>query len=127
MSIELAMPKLGLTMKTGKVSKWFVAEGAMVALDDQAQGAEQVKHAAMTFAQETFDATAGAAFGALGGAATAAGAVAGGTKGAVSGSVDGVKKMADAGADVAYAATKEVTKGGNEVLRRTLRRPEDEA
>lgn len=34
MSIELAMPKLGLTMKTGKVSKWFVAEGAMVKQGD---------------------------------------------------------------------------------------------
>ncbi len=30
MSIELSMPKLGLTMKTGKVSKWCVAEGAAV-------------------------------------------------------------------------------------------------
>lgn len=28
------MPKLGLTMKTGKVSKWFVAEGAMVKQGD---------------------------------------------------------------------------------------------
>ena len=34
MSIELAMPKLGLTMKTGKVSKWFVAEGAAVKQGD---------------------------------------------------------------------------------------------
>ncbi|SDF20077.1 dihydrolipoamide acetyltransferase family protein [Desulfovibrio legallii] len=34
MSIELAMPKLGLTMKTGKVSKWFVAEGAAVKKGD---------------------------------------------------------------------------------------------
>ncbi|MFT4302148.1 MAG: 2-oxo acid dehydrogenase subunit E2 [Desulfovibrio sp.] len=34
MSIELAMPKLGLTMKTGKVSKWFVAEGAIVKQGD---------------------------------------------------------------------------------------------
>jgi len=33
-SIELAMPKLGLTMKTGKVSKWFVAEGAAVKQGD---------------------------------------------------------------------------------------------
>ncbi len=35
MSIELSMPKLGLTMKTGKVSKWFVAEGATVAQGDE--------------------------------------------------------------------------------------------
>ena len=34
MSIELAMPKLGLTLKTGKVSKWFVAEGAAVKQGD---------------------------------------------------------------------------------------------
>ena len=34
MSIELAMPKLGLTMKTGKVSKWFVAQGAAVKQGD---------------------------------------------------------------------------------------------
>ena len=34
MSIELAMPKLGLTMRTGKVSKWFVAEGAAVKQGD---------------------------------------------------------------------------------------------
>ena len=34
MSIELTMPKLGLTMKTGKVSKWFVAEGAAVQKGD---------------------------------------------------------------------------------------------
>ena len=34
MSIELAMPKLGLTMKTGKVSKWFVAEGTAVKQGD---------------------------------------------------------------------------------------------
>ncbi len=35
MSIELSMPKLGLTMKTGKVSKWFVAEGATVSQGDE--------------------------------------------------------------------------------------------
>ena len=47
--------------------------------------------------------------------------------GAVSGSVDGVKKVADAGAEVTFAATKEATKGGTEVLRRTLRRTEEDA
>ncbi len=30
MSTELTMPKLGLTMKTGKVARWLVAEGAAV-------------------------------------------------------------------------------------------------
>ena len=91
------------------------------------QGAEQVKHAAAAFVQEAFDATAGAAFGALGGAATATGAVVGGVKGAASGTVGGAKEVVDAGADVAYSVTKEATKGGAEMVRRALRRPEDDA
>ena len=35
MSTELTMPKLGLTMKTGKVARWLVAEGASVHQGDE--------------------------------------------------------------------------------------------
>ncbi|HIW01657.1 MAG TPA: E3 binding domain-containing protein [Candidatus Desulfovibrio intestinipullorum] len=35
MSTELTMPKLGLTMKTGKVARWLVAEGACVHQGDE--------------------------------------------------------------------------------------------
>ena len=34
MSVELVLPKFGLTMKAGTVSKWFVAEGAAVKKGD---------------------------------------------------------------------------------------------
>jgi precorrin-6B methylase 2 len=104
-----------------------MAEGFAVALEDQAQGAEQVKQAAKAFAQQAFDATAGAGFGALGGATTMTGAVLGGVKGATVGTLEGAKEIVDAGADVAYSMTKEASKGGAEVARRVLRRPEEEA
>jgi hypothetical protein len=84
-----------------------------------------VKEAAKVFAQESFDATTGAALGALGSAATATGAVVGGAKGATAGMVDGLKQVAGAGADSTYAVGKQAAETGTEVLRRTLRRPAD--
>jgi hypothetical protein len=102
-----------------------MAEGCLVALDDQAQGADQVREATSDLAQEVFDATANVALGALGGLATAIGAVAGGAHGAVGGSFEGAKRMADAGAEATWVVGKEASRGSTEVLRRTLRRPAD--
>ncbi len=116
----------GLAGSTAKAAGGL-AEGFAVALEDQERGAEQVKHTAMAFAQEAFDATAGMAFGALGGATTMTGAVYGGVKGAAAGTVEGVKVVADAGADVAFSVVKETSKGRTEVARRVLRRSDDEA
>jgi hypothetical protein len=55
------------------------------------------------------------------------GAVLGGVKGATVGTLEGAKEIVDAGADVAYSMTKEASKGGAEVARRVLRRPEEKA
>jgi len=79
-----------------------------------------------SFAQETFDATAGVAFGALGGVATATGAVVGGTKAAAGGTVDGLKTVVNAGADATYVVGKEAAEGTTQMLRRALLRLEDE-
>ncbi len=120
--IEATRGLAGTTVRTAGA----VTEGLVIAAQDQEKGATQVKQAAQTFTQESFDATAGVAFGTLGGAATATGAVAGGAKGAVGGTVEGFKLAANAGADATYTITKEVARGSTEVARRVLRQPEDE-
>lgn len=101
-----------------------LAEGFLLALEDQEAGAERVKKTAKTLAQETFDATTGAALGMLGGAATAAGAVLGGAKGVTAGTVEALKQFADAGADATYVVGKETAEASTQVLRRALRRSE---
>ncbi len=103
-----------------------LAEGLVVATEDQEQGSDQVVQAARSFTQESFDATAGVAFGTLGGAATATGAVAGGVKGAVGGTMEGLRLIANAGADATYVVAKETARGSTEVARRLLRRTEEE-
>ena len=120
--IEATRGLVGTTARTAGA----VTEGLVMATEDQEQGADQVKHAARTFTQESFDATAGVAFGALGGAATATGALAGGAKGAVGGTIEGLKLVANAGADATYVVAKETARGSTEVARRVLRRPEEE-
>lgn len=119
--IEATKGLVGTTARTAGA----VAEGLVVATEDQEQGADQVVQAARSFTQESFDATAGVAFGTLGGAATATGAVAGGVKGAVGGTVEGLKLVANAGADATYVVAKETARGSSEVARRVLRRPEE--
>lgn len=120
---EAARSATGSTVKAaGKA-----AEGFLLALEDQEQGAGQVQQAAKELAQGVFDATAGAALGAMGSLATAAGAVAGGARGTAGGAAQGLSRVADASAEATWAVSKEASKGGAEALRRVLRRDEEEA